>query len=275
MLDLILLLIGLLGFGFAGYLDLKTTEFPDWVPYGMIASVLVLRLLSAVLAGNFSGLIASLESGSLLLGFGLLLYFSKQWGDGDAWLLGVLGFMVPNSLIKIQNSPIPGFMALLLNFFIISFVYIIGYSLVLGARKADVRKIFSKKIREQSRTLIPLSSVFVISYFSFIFFLNSIGGVTARTLPIHISFPFIIVFVLFFMQYSKIIEQRVFRRKVLTKDLRLGDVVVGSKWKGLTEADIKKIRRAKRTVWIKEGVRFAPVFFITLVVSLLVGSLII
>ena len=202
MLDLAIFLIGVAGFGAAGYLDLKTTEFPDLVPYGMIGSIMALRLAAALFTGNFSGLLSSALSGGLLLGFGLLFYFAKQWGDGDAWLLGVLGFILPNGFIKLQAAAIPDYILLLLNFFIVSFAYIITYSLGLGVWRPDVRKIFVKKIKEESRVLAALSAVFVAAYYSFVFYLSSIGGVTSRTLLLHASFPLMIVFVLFFLHLA-------------------------------------------------------------------------
>ena len=42
-LELILLAIGVAGFGLAGYWDLKTTEFPDWLPYSLIIASLAVK----------------------------------------------------------------------------------------------------------------------------------------------------------------------------------------------------------------------------------------
>lgn len=274
MLDLIVLLVGLAGFAAAGYWDLKTTEFPDWLPYGMIASIILARSVFGFFAGDFSGLFSSMIAGCLLLGFGLLLYLLKQWGDGDAWLLGVLGLMLPNSFIKISGGVIPVYISLLLNFFLIAFAYIIIYSLAIGVLRSDVRKLFFKKINGESRRLLPFSVGFPLAYFAFMFYINSIGGITPRSLLFHISFPFLMVFIAFFMSYSEVIEKIVFRKRINIKDLKVGDVVIGSRWRGLTENQIKKLKISSEYVWIKEGVRFAPVFLITLLASIFLGSLI-
>ncbi|UCD07613.1 MAG: prepilin peptidase, partial [Candidatus Aenigmatarchaeota archaeon] len=96
MLGWVLLVIGIAGFGLAGYLDLKTTEFPDWIPYFIIVSALVVRGISAWLLQDLSIITESVLIGIVFLAFGLGLYYLKQWGDGDAWLLGAIGFLFPN-----------------------------------------------------------------------------------------------------------------------------------------------------------------------------------
>ena len=45
-------------------------------------------------------------------------------------------------------------------------------------------------------------------------------------------------------------------------------------WVGVTESDIKKIRQEKKSVVIKEGIRFVPVFALTLAVTMILGTLI-
>ena len=94
---LVLLGISLVGFGMAGYWDLRTTEFPDWLPYAMIILALGTRGLFSFLTGDYSLIINSVLYGGAFLLFGLGLYWFKQWGDGDAWLLGVMGFLWPDS----------------------------------------------------------------------------------------------------------------------------------------------------------------------------------
>jgi len=44
-------------------------------------------------------------------------------------------------------------------------------------------------------------------------------------------------------------------------------------WRGLTEKEVRKIRRTKKYVVIKDGIRFVPVFPITLVISILFGNI--
>jgi prepilin signal peptidase PulO-like enzyme (type II secretory pathway) len=70
------------------------------------------------------------------------------------------------------------------------------------------------------------------------------------------------------------VEKNLFKKRVKSSELREGDVILGGKWKGLTKAQIVKIRRKSDHVWIKEGVRFAPVFVITMIISIFYGDFI-
>ena len=274
MLDIILLIIGIGGFGLASYFDLRYTEFPDWLPYGMVAAILIVRVLFGFYLGDFSGFLNSVLIGIGFLAFGFILYFLKQWGNGDAWLLGVLGFILPNSLMGFKTI-VPYYLNLVLNFFLVAFVYLVAYSITIGFKSADVRKLFFRRIKGEARIPILMSLVFLGVYLVFFFsFLQSIA-LLSKSFYMYIGFPFLIVFVVFFLQYAKAVETKLFRRKVNVRELKAGDVIVGKRWKGLTEQELKKFKKRGGQVWIKEGVRFAPVYLITLLVSVLVGGLLI
>ncbi len=274
MLDLLIFFIGIGGFGLAGYLDLKYTEFPDLIPYGMIGLILTIRLVFSVYTGNFSGLIESAFTGLLFLGVGLGMYFTKQWGDGDAWLLGVFGFIFPNALFRESQLFIPPYISVLLNFFLIAFVYLITYSLALGINKPQIRKAFSKKIKGQSKVRIFSIAACCSTYFIAFSYLT-FSGLVFNNMYLMIGFPILIIFLVFYLEYAKIIESHLFKRKVLASKLRVGDVVLSTRWKGLTETDVRMLKKRGGHVWIKEGIRFAPVFAITLVFSVLFGAILI
>ena len=73
--------------------------------------------------------------------------------------------------------------------------------------------------------------------------------------------------------YMKIIDNHVFKKKVSVNKLRPGDVLVRSRWTGLKKADIQKLRKSYNRVWIKEGIRFSPVFALAFVITLVFGNL--
>jgi hypothetical protein len=87
-------------------------------------------------------------------------------------------------------------------------------------------------------------------------------------------FPFLLMFILLFSYYGKAIEENMFKKQVNVRDLRVGDVLVNERWKGLTEKEIGKLRKKGGKVWIKEGTRFAPVFIIALLITIFYGDLI-
>ena len=65
----------------------------------------------------------------------------------------------------------------------------------------------------------------------------------------------------------------VFKRKIDASRVRIGDVPIGYRWKGLTEKEVQKIKKKGNKITIKEGVRFAPVFVITIILTILFGNL--
>ena len=273
MLGLALLIIGTVGFGLAAYWDLRYTEFPDWLPYSIIILVIITRSVFSFLSGDWSILLDSLFSGTIFLGLGLLLYFAKQWGDGDAWLLGALGFILSGQTEFGVKSFFPFPLAVLFNFLLVSLVYLIAYSIVLGMKNREINRKYFEYLKKEKYHFLGVTAFFFAFSSCFAFIMYSLSFNTANIMQV-IMLPVLLTFVLFFSYYAKIVEKNLFKRKVKSSELKEGDVVLGGKWKGLTKKEISEIRKKGKYVWIKEGVRFAPVFMITMLISILYGDLI-
>jgi hypothetical protein len=276
----ILLAIGTVGFGLGAYWDLKTTEFPDWLPYAIILAALAVRGSFSFILGDWWILLSSVMAGLLFLGFGLLLYYLKQWGDGDAWLLGSLGFLFPAySTFEIAASPFQaiGYMPfpiiMLFNFFFLSFCYLVAYSIVLGIRHRKVSRKFWKELRKDSRNVILLIAFFTVLCLGMVAYLNLSLEIPLSNMYNLLGLPALFAAVIIFIRYGRFVEHNLFRKRIPASKLRVGDVLIAEKWKGLTEKEIKAIRKKGGSVWIKEGVRFAPVFIIALYATLFMGSL--
>ena len=272
MFNWLLLLTGIVGFGLAAYWDLKTTEFPDWLPYSMIVAALLVRGAYAWVEQNLSILFSSVFVGLVFLGFGLALYYAKQWGDGDAWLLGVLGFLFPDSAGFFASRFLPFPLVLIFNFFFVAFVYLIIYSLVLGIKSPKIAKKFFPELKNEWKRLTGYS-IFILAVTCTLSIYMYYMNVPVQDIHGMFLFPVLFVFVLLFAYYGKFVEKNLFRKRIPVEKLRPGDVLVNEKWKGLTKEDIKKLKKKGGYVWIKEGVRFAPVFIITLLVSLFYGNM--
>ena len=270
---LVLLGISVAGFGLAGYWDLKTTEFPDWLPYVMIAAALVTRGAFSVLTGDYSLIINSMLIGGLFLVFGLGLFYFKQWGDGDAWLLGVMGFLFPDSAGLAVNTVLPFPAAMLFNFFFIAFFYLLVYSVGLGLRSPGAGKKFLAELRESRGDLVKLVGGFTVAVVLLMAWVSWQVGVGLGSLLYMLLFPPLLFSVVLFTRYGRFVETNLFKKKIPASKVRLGDVLADDKWRGLTEKEVAKIRKAGKAVWIKEGVRFAPVFVITVLVTLFWGNL--
>ena len=266
-LGLISIIVGIVGFGWAGWKDLRTTEFPDWLPYSMIVAALALRGGASLLSWDFSLLLNSAVVGVLFLGFGLLLYYSKQWGDGDAWLLGAMGFLFPEGL-GFPATVLPFPLALLFTFFLVSFAYIIVYSIAVGMMQGIGGK-FGMQLKKAGARIVGITAVFGLALVGSLTYL----GVDFQRYAVLFLTPFLLLGILIFFQYGRFIEQTVFKRKIPAKNLRVGDVPFTEKWRVLKKKEVQALKKKGGSIWVKEGVRFSPVFVIVLLIMLLFGNI--
>lgn len=270
----ILFAVGLVGFSMAAYWDLKTTEFPDWLPYTMIVLALVVRAGYSFLINDFTYLINSVVIGLIFLGFGLAMYYTKQWGDGDAWLLGALGFLFPDTAGFTVTMVFPFPVVMIFNFFLIAFLYLLVYSIALGVKSRDESRKFFKELKGDLKNVILLIAAFTAICIGMFLFFYYVYLISIQVLSYILLLPLVFALLVFFLRYGRFVEANLFKKKIPVSELREGDVLVSDKWRGLTKKEIKELQKKGGHVWIKEGVRFAPVFVITMIVTLSYGSLI-
>jgi Flp pilus assembly protein protease CpaA len=257
MLELILFGIAFIGSLAAGLWDLKTTEIPDEIPTLMIALGVALWLMS----GNIYGFALSMVFGISFLLFGWLLYKAGQWGGGDAKMLSAIGFLIPlfgGRLLALD---------FFFNLFFVGLFYMVVYSVALGFLNKGTFSTFGKAMTREKIISAVVIALIVVSGLTFVFISESM--VAAELL-------LILALLMLFWKYSKTVENNIFKKKIPTSKLRVGDVLLESKqWDGISEEDLAKIKRSgKKFVTIKEGVRFGMVFFIALIVTYFAGNII-
>jgi hypothetical protein len=272
----VILIISLVGFGYAAYKDLRTTEFPDWLPYSIITAAVIARGIYAYVLGDWWILLSAFLYGGIFFGIGYVLYMAKQWGDGDAWLLGSLGFLLsdPTGIYSEWNFaftrfPFPA--AVLFNFFFASFVYLLAYSISVGLANPRPLKAFFGGLRKdlgEIRNIVMVFTGACLAMFAALFY----AGLPLWFLLTILYFPPLLITMLLFMRYARFIEDTMFRKRINVKYLKVGDVPSDEKWKVMDEKTLKKLRKRGGKIWIKEGVRFAPAFVITVLVTLFYGN---
>jgi prepilin signal peptidase PulO-like enzyme (type II secretory pathway) len=268
------LTIAFVGSILASIWDLKTTEIPDEIPYAMIGIGVVAHLTESFLTGNYSPLFFSLVVGLSFLGFGFLMYYSGQWGGGDAKVLSAIGFLLPSYPSEKVLFPFP--VSFLFNVFIIGAGYMILYAFILAILQRKILFSFVKDIKASSKLLflslvVTMASVILFSLSIYWMFHISI----LEDILYIASMSALIVLILFFLlKFVKTVEDVGFKKKIPVSELKVGDVLLESKiWDGINEKQLKEIRKSgKKYVWIKEGVRFAPAFPLALLFTLLFGD---
>jgi len=278
----ILIFIGILGSGAAGYFDLKTTEIPDEISLIMIVFGLIIRGGYSLISGDWMFLIIPVLVSLGFFGFGLAMYYLGQWGGGDAKILAAMGLLLgvlPQDII--HQSIFPIFFNYFFNVFFVGAAYIIVYAFIIAAMKPKIIREFFKNIKDDIDETVIFSVVLASSIVIFVYLFWSRLGIFSLTLPLGLLSGGFGLFVLW--KFLKTIEDVGFRKKIKTKYLKEGDMIgedilklnLRSKIiRGLTKEEVMKIKKLKKNVWIREGVRFGPVFFIAAIVTLLYGNLI-
>jgi len=278
----VLIFIGILGSGIAGYFDLKTTEIPDEISLIMIVLGLVIRGAYSLISGEWIFLIIPALISIGFFGFGLAMYYLGQWGGGDAKILAAMGLLLgvlPGSIV--QNSIFPLFFDYFFNVFFVGAAYIIVYAFIIAAMNPKIMREFRKNIKDGITETVIFSVALAASIGIVVYLFWSRVGIFSITLPLGLLSGGIGLFILW--KFLKTIEDVGFRKKIKTKYLREGDMIgedipklnLKSKIiRGLTKEEVIKIKKVKKNIWVREGVRFGPVFCIAAIVTLLYGNLI-
>lgn len=250
MIDLILLSICFFGSILASYYDLKTTEVPDEILYGMSFLSLPFLFYRIFFLHEYHFLLY----GTLFSLMAFLLYKLGQWGGADATLLSIFGFLFPEN--HFTSKIFPFHFIFLINLFSVGAIYSILYSILI---------IFKRKEKIGIKIKIPFIESILLFFFLFSFIYLSTKNFYST---IFLSLPLTLLFLFLFTLYRllKLVERKIFIKRIPISELKVGDMLLHKReLKGVSKKEIEKIKKSGRKyVWIKEGVRFIPVFPISL-----------
>jgi Flp pilus assembly protein protease CpaA len=261
-----------IGSSLAAAYDLKTTEIPDEIPYAMIAIALILYGIQSLSEWNYLPILKSLIAGLGLLGFGFIMYFFGQWGGGDAKVLSAIGFLIPSLEGYRLLFPFP--VSYLINVFLVGAPYMVLYAIVFAILNKKILSEFFKDIkRSKNVMLIGSLSLYPIFILLNLFLMGRFqADVNFLTILANSTLILVLTVSLFLLwRFVKVVDNIGFRKKIPVSKLKVGDMLLESKLlEGIDEKALKKIKKSgKKYVWIKEGVRFALAFLLTLLFILL------
>ena len=95
MIDWILIGVVLIWLTAATISDIKTKEVPDWLNFSLIAIGLAIFATKSILEQSYWPILHSLLYVGIFLIIGNIMYYTKQWGGGDAKLLIGIGAILP------------------------------------------------------------------------------------------------------------------------------------------------------------------------------------
>jgi len=275
--DALLMVLGFTALVFASANDIKTKEVPDWLSYSLIVSCFSVRIFHALIFSDLWYFLYGLIGFGAMFILGLVMYYTKQWGGGDAKLVMGLGIAFSSNLFS-EGSFLVGFV---INVLILGAVYGIGWSFYLAFKNREsFIKSFVKIFKEQRRVrmfslgfgLLIILSVFFIPVFYIRFVLCVSALALIGYVYLHILMKAVEDSCMYkWVPVSKLTEGDWVAQPVYVK----GKLVCCPKDLGLEKHQITALKKSNvKKVFIKEGIPFVPSFLIASVATLFYGNII-
>ena len=268
--DVLLVLAGVFLF-FASWSDLKSREVPDWLSFSLIILGLGGSLSYALLLGEWSRFLYSVLGFLAGVVFGLVMFYTGQWGGGDAKLVMGLG-----AVFGLSWHHFPLLVVFLMLTMVVGAVYGVLFGFFLAIRNWVV---FKKSLKEfvalpkvmAVRKLVVMASLFLVVF--------------GLWLPFPFRFLVWTLVILGLIGYYLVLMMKVLEKTCMVKQYPVfkltegdwifkeviirGKRVWGPKDLGITLEQIATLKKLKaKQVWVKEGVPFVPSFFIAYILTL-------
>jgi len=259
-----LFILALVWIIFAVFQDWKSKEIANWLNFSLIVFALGFRFFYSLFsAGNFNFFYQGLIGLGIFFVLGNLFYYGKLFAGGDAKLLISLGTILPFSehfYVNLENF----FLFLIIFLFVGTFYSIIVSIRLCLKNYSKFRKEFVKqfKINRKLTTLLLFFSI-VLALLSYLNF--------------YIIFLGILIFISPYLYlFAKSIDEVAMIKKIETSKLREGDwlykdikiknKIIKARWEGLRKEEISLLRKKYKTILIREGIVFSPVFLISFII---------
>lgn len=265
---IVFVIVALIWLLLASIFDLKTREVPNWLSFSLISIGLGGRLIFSFVKNDFSYLVYGFIGFAVYFVFGIIMYYTKQWGGGDAKLLSGLGFMFGNyeSVIFNPNLYFNFLFELLMNILIAGAVIGIIYSIILTLKNYS-------KFKKEVGKLDPRLGYFVIGIFAFI---NLIAYFSLDLMLFIMQFYFglTVLVAAMLILYMRIVDKSCMIRKINISKLTEGDWLVENG--KIVEATLKRIEELHynkvKNVVVRYGIPFVPSFFVGFLITIIVGN---
>lgn len=286
MFDLVIVTIILMALIFASITDIKTKEVPDWLTYSLIVIGVAIFAFKSIQDHSLFPIFKSLMGLAIFFTIGSAMYYSKQWGGGDAKLLMGVGAILnqyPEKLLNIfspnLNLYFPFILFINILFFGAIYGLIISIILILRNKNEFLEKFrkISKNTKKIRNALLVLTGIIILLNI----LINNINQVKYL-----IYFAAIFPLILFYLLISiKTIESISMKKIISTDKLVEGDwvnesiiingkMIYSPKSLGVNKKQIELIKKHKKKVQVREGIAFVPAFLIGTLISLVWGNLI-
>ncbi|MBS3175429.1 prepilin peptidase [Candidatus Woesearchaeota archaeon] len=274
-----LIVIAFIWLIFAAIVDIKKKEVPNWLNYSLIAIGFGARIIYSLIFNDYKIFLFGIIGFIACFIFGNLMYYTRQWGGGDAKLIMGLGAMFGDykigSIIN-QNIELPFLVVLIINILLAGLVYSIFYSIFLAIKNKE--KFVKAWNKEKSYLIIGIITIATILSVGLYFSIDELFATIIVFLILIFSVLFVSLIFIRAVEQSCLINY-IGVNKITEGDWLFSDVKVKnriicySKNTGLSIEDINQIKKSKiRKVLIKEGIPFVPAFLLGFIMTIIFGS---
>ena len=245
---------------FAMVQDIRKREVSNWLNFSFLGMVIVYRAFYAIMSEDVNFLIYGLIGIAIFSILGELLYYSGGFGGADVRLLRAFGGLVPaGSYFELYFGSIVLIFVLMCAAALYSLIY--SVFLVFKHRKKYRNEFFS--IFGKNKHLFLISILFgIICWFIFDFQVWIASFIVILLLPALYSYlKALEACMVVLIPPGKLTEG-----DWIIDDIKIGGKVIKKSIHGLTMEDIRLLRRHGKSVHVKNGIPFVPVFFIVLLI---------
>ena len=263
----------------AAYTDIRTLEVPDWLNYAGIAAGLGIHLIVSAQEWALWPIISSALG--LLAGFliACLMFYTGQWGGGDAKLLMAVG-----ALLGIEANKFALSTSFIINLVFVGGAWVLAYAIFLAVKnrkkmlktsRAIARHTPYKRLRKSTilTTLTLILAAFIFPQ--------------ARDQIILLAaLCYLLGFLTLFMKTIELaaLHQWVTPDKLTEGDwivhaIQIGNTKIDPPRLGLEKKELKQLQnwhKAKKIkhVLVRYGVPFTPAFLLSYITSLTLGNIV-
>lgn len=276
--------ISLIGLGIATITDIKRREVPDYVNYSLLIAGIAIGAISSIFSWTIWPLVNAVAG--FITGYVLaaLLFYTGQWGGGDAKMLMGLGALHGigfTTLYQVTHFSWPLFGTFFITIFFAGAVYSMIYFItLLLVKHKETKKVIAherkKPVWKKLRIVVMLLLV--------------TGVILALTTPyqgLRLSMyllTLILVFGIYLFIFGRPLQQELMVKQISSDKLVPGDwlaqplskdgkIIITQKSTGLDEKQIAQIQQLGIThVTVKEGIPFIPAFLLAYIIILFLGN---
>jgi Flp pilus assembly protein protease CpaA len=220
----LVLIISGLAICIATIIDIKKREVPDTLTFSLIFLGLILGIVSSVFSLSFIPLVSSIAG--LIFGYivGSALFYTGQWGGGDAKMLMGLGALWGLPIITLIRE---GFLVNEIPALLLLFIGIFLAGLVYGLVVVFIKIIC--KFKTFSKAFYTISHQEPYNYVRWIIFsvgaLCILGGLFFKVIEIQLLFAFLAL--CFILGYYLFLSVKVVEKKLFIKEVPIETITEG------------------------------------------------